>query len=434
MYSAHTGNGIVAAMKVGDRLVEAAAGEAIHAAEGQEAEMMTVDTPTSFGSITKTFDSASLMKLVEEGKLSLDDTVCQYLPQEACELFATAQNDTLTVRHLMSMRSGLDEYFTAWMPAFSTLDMDAAFTPQDLVELSSVTRLPDLETEYSNTNYILLGMIISNLTGVTTSQGLADLSAIVPNGIEDIVFAETNEQWTGAHGYLPKDPENENYMPDVYDTYREFPISIAQTAGNVFLPARSMAEWMYALNTGQVVSEDSLRQMSEFQGDIYFEDAQLATLGYDMLVPYGLGLMDMRGVYLLELMQELAQPYLDTLGDSISAQLQSQLIPLAWAINYKSGMMDEWVANVTRPDATAEEMAQYEVMKPNLPRLAAQTDILAAGMPGHGGNFPGYEAWAAYVPGLDMGYGIAMNHQDSDNAYSEVLGAILDMAADADCK
>ena len=132
---------------------------------------MSVDDHFRIGSNTKTMTSTVILQLVQEGKLGLDDPIGKYLP-------GVPNGDQITIRELSEMRSGLYSY--SFDPGFNQ-DLDVhpqkAWTPQELIDIAfkhPVNFAPGAQYEYSNTNIILLGMLIEQLTGMTASEAFQE--------------------------------------------------------------------------------------------------------------------------------------------------------------------------------------------------------------------------------------------------------------------
>jgi D-alanyl-D-alanine carboxypeptidase len=120
------------------------------------------------GSIGKTYVAAVTLQLVEEGKLGLDDKVDPRLGQEAW--YARLPNGRdLTLRHLLSHRTGLPEYFeTKGVPDKLRADPDKRWTPADLIAFVLDTKPLFKAGEgyaYADTNYLLVGLVVEKVTG-----------------------------------------------------------------------------------------------------------------------------------------------------------------------------------------------------------------------------------------------------------------------------
>ena len=108
------------------------------------------------GSVGKQFTSALVLQLVEDGRLRLDDPISRWFPE------GPPRWRKITVRHLLTHTSGIPDY------ADSTLDYRRDYSEDDLVRLAA--RLhplfePGARWSYSNTGYVLLGVIIQRITG-----------------------------------------------------------------------------------------------------------------------------------------------------------------------------------------------------------------------------------------------------------------------------
>jgi D-alanyl-D-alanine carboxypeptidase len=130
-------------------------------------EPMTVDDHFRVGSNTKTMTSTVILQLVQEGKLKLDDPVSKYRK-------GVPNGDKITIAQLSEMRSGLYSY-TFDRGFNETLDRDPgkAWTPDELLAIAfahPVNFAPGAKFDYCNTNIILLGLIIEQLTGMPAAQ------------------------------------------------------------------------------------------------------------------------------------------------------------------------------------------------------------------------------------------------------------------------
>jgi D-alanyl-D-alanine carboxypeptidase len=132
---------------------------------------LTADDHFRVGSITKTMTSTVILQLVQEGKLSLDDPISKYRQ-------GVPGGDAITIADLAEMRSGLYSY--TFDPAFNaTLDSDPgkAWTPDELLTIAfshPADAPPNTTFEYSNTNIVLLGLVIEQLTGEPLETAFAD--------------------------------------------------------------------------------------------------------------------------------------------------------------------------------------------------------------------------------------------------------------------
>jgi D-alanyl-D-alanine carboxypeptidase len=123
------------------------------------------------GSNTKTMTSTVILQLVEEGKLKLKDPIAKFVP-------GVPNGKKITIRELAEMRSGLYSY--SFDPGFNkTLDSQPkkAWKPSELLKIAFSHKpnfAPGAEYEYSNTNIVLLGVVIEKLTGQTATKAFQE--------------------------------------------------------------------------------------------------------------------------------------------------------------------------------------------------------------------------------------------------------------------
>lgn len=162
------------------------------------------DTLFSIGSVSKTFVAALIGRLAQAGTISLDDPLAKYVAD-----FPNAAN--ITIRQLLNHTSGIMDMFNAGDSAIASMDAAIAAHPttawtseEVLAGVGSRTYFePGTGYHYSNTNYILLGLVAEKATG----QKVADLVRsmfLEPLGLSH-TYLQTEETPTGpqAHGYCP---------------------------------------------------------------------------------------------------------------------------------------------------------------------------------------------------------------------------------------
>ncbi len=220
------------------------------------------DTLFVVGSITKTFIAAAVMQLADEGRLSLDDPIASWLPDYP-------RAGVITVRQLLNHRSGIYNYFEHPdydVQVFATR-RGHSWTPQEI--LDTFVREPYFEPgsgyHYSNTNFILLGLIIEEITGQTVGSVL-DERFFAPAGLADTHFQGEGPPpvTDAATGYLLRVAgfrevdDATDYLPTVSAA------TVAWAAGAIAGSARDMASWGDALYGGHLVSPAALAQMEDW--------------------------------------------------------------------------------------------------------------------------------------------------------------------------
>ncbi len=201
------------------------------------------------GSITKTFTITVLLLLAEEGKLSLDDKLSKYYP-------AIPNASLITLRDLASMRTGIADY--ADMTEFETAltaNPSKHWDPQDLVDIALLhpsAFTPESDCKYSNTNTIILGMIIESVTGHQISAEVKT-RILDPLHMTNTSFM-TDEHMPGGstffHGY-----EFLGLVSQIYtDSTEKYNLSCAWAAGNMVSDLHDMKIWADALGIGSLLT------------------------------------------------------------------------------------------------------------------------------------------------------------------------------------
>lgn len=223
----------------------------------------TGDTPFVVGSISKTFVTAAVMQLVDEGKLSLEDPLGKWMPD-----YPNAQN--ITIRELLHHTSGIYDYFTASnydQLVFNTMK-GHDWTPEEI--LSTFQHAPYCDPgacyHYSNTNFILLGLIVEKITG----QMLGDVyqqNFFQPLGMSDTWFQGSGPppaSANAAEGYLERgtglkeQDDGTDYRPGIS------PATVAWAAGAIDGSAHDLTTWGDALYGGHLVAPEDLAQMEDW--------------------------------------------------------------------------------------------------------------------------------------------------------------------------
>ncbi|AHG91584.1 beta-lactamase [Gemmatirosa kalamazoonensis] len=232
------------------------------------------NTVYRIGSITKQFTAAGIMRLMEQGKLSLDDTLQKFLPG-----FPT-QGNRVTIRHLLNHTSGIKSY-TNLGPKWARV-MRIDLVPDSLVALFASEPFdfkPGDRWSYDNSGYFLLGMVIEKLSGKPYGQYVQD-EFFTPLGLTGTVYCDQAPLIKHrAQGYAPK-PGGQFVNAE--------PLSMTQpyAAGSLCSTVTDLAAWTLALSSGKVVSPASYRQMTT-PGTL--NDGKPLTYGF------GLGVGTLRG-------------------------------------------------------------------------------------------------------------------------------------------
>ncbi len=201
------------------------------------------------GSVGKQFVSAAIMMLVEEGKISLDDSITKYFPD------APAGWKPILIKNLLSHTSGLSEYESGERvgpkgPFYLRLD----FTEDELVtniEALPIEWAPGDKWDYRNTNYVLLGIIIHKVTGKPYAEFLSE-RIFKPLGMTSTrLISESDIIPNRSSGYEIHDGQlkNQDWVSPTFDSTAD---------GALYFNVLDLAKWDAALYTTQLLKQSSL--------------------------------------------------------------------------------------------------------------------------------------------------------------------------------
>ncbi|GAA3290540.1 serine hydrolase domain-containing protein [Streptomyces cinereospinus] len=209
------------------------------------------------GSVSKTFSSVVLLQLADEGRVELDRPVDDYLP-------GLLPDDRITVRHLLTHRSGLADYteamFHRTVPGFEAV-RNRVFSYQELVGLSLAaprTTEPGVAYKYSNTNFVVVGMLIEKLTGRPVAEAY-DSRIVKPLGLRQTSYVHPDTRIEGlrVRGYLHPDEAGAPLVDSTEQT-----ASWAQSAGAVISSPADLNTFTSALMGGRLLSPAMLGAMT----------------------------------------------------------------------------------------------------------------------------------------------------------------------------
>jgi len=209
------GGGVVRISGPAGPLCEGAAG----LVAGPGSARMTCDTPFEIASITKAVTAATILRLVEQGKLKLDSTLAEVLPGGQSHGF----KEKITVRQLLSHTSGLGNYWTdglrdregntSFLRAF-TAAPDRFWEPEDILSFARQIPAgrPGAPFHYSDTNYVLLGLIIEGAAG-RPLQRVFRAEIFEPLGMTSTWLTYREKQRGAAHSHRYEGDEDLQAVP-----------------------------------------------------------------------------------------------------------------------------------------------------------------------------------------------------------------------------
>jgi CubicO group peptidase (beta-lactamase class C family) len=226
----------------------------------------TAMTIYEIGSITKQFTSSAIMRLVEQGKLKLDDDMSKYVPQ------FPLNGKHVTIRNLLNHTSGIHSYTSSpeWQKTWNTpLSPDAIvkFVANDTFDFA-----PGTAYRYNNTGYVLLGMVIEKASGQKYGNYL-DAQFFKPLGLKQTSYCPsktTDPAFALGYSKTPNGTARAQFL----DLTHPF------AAGALCSTVGDLAKWQRALDHGKVVSAQSYALMTTAD-----------TLNSGRKINYGFGLV-----------------------------------------------------------------------------------------------------------------------------------------------
>jgi D-alanyl-D-alanine carboxypeptidase len=206
------------------------------------------------GSVTKSFVATVALQLVGEHKLGLDDHLARWLPG------LVPNGDDVTVRQLLNHTSGLYDY------SDDLPEPPRPFQPPELVAIATGHRplfAPGTRFSYSNTNYILAGLVIERVTGRPLATQLQQ-RIFRPLGLGDTELPATEQALASPylHGYAPRDKDWRvtDGPAGLVDVTKMDP-SWAWAAGAMVSSTTDLAHFYQALLGGQLLDPELLQAM-----------------------------------------------------------------------------------------------------------------------------------------------------------------------------
>ena len=250
------------------------AGDAVVATHAK----VTPETPFPIASLTKTFTSALILRLAEEGRLTIDDPLARWIPD-----YPNAAH--ITLRMLLNHTSGLADFFQN--PKLDTALNRAkgrVWTPAEVLTfVAKPAFAPGKGWGYSNTNYVLLGLVAERAGGAPWAEQVRD-DFFVPLGLASTYVqgvgtpsvppAHSNEMFIGYGGkILPRDVSDGSMIAPFTAV-----VTAAYSAGSIASTTGDLARWARALYGGAVLAPASLAEMLTFDPDI----TRYAALAYGL--------------------------------------------------------------------------------------------------------------------------------------------------------
>jgi CubicO group peptidase (beta-lactamase class C family) len=214
---------------------------------GTEKKPLTAATKYRIGSVTKMFTAAMIFQLVEEGKIKLTDHLSTFFPQ-------IANADKITIAQILAHRSGIKDVLD--LPEFRTHRLQG-ITKDELLSIIAKST-PDFEPgakyAYSNSGYVVLGLIVEKVTGKPYDELLKIITSKI--GLKDTYTGtgaiDANKNESFSYKYL----RNWEQDPQTH-------ASLLFGSGSLISTPADMATFIQSLFDGKIVSKASLQQMMQ---------------------------------------------------------------------------------------------------------------------------------------------------------------------------
>lgn len=202
-------------------------------------EPLNISSTFYLASVSKQFTAMAVLLLKEQGRLSLDDTLGQLLPD--LPSWATS----VTVRHLLTHTSGIADYYNlgAARPGFTNADVVNVVRGMD-----SLNFAPGSKFEYSNTGYVLLSSIVQQVSG----QGFNEF-------MQQNVFEPAGMAITVAYDESRPDRKNRCKGFDADGKEDDYPY-FTTGGGGIYSNAEDLYNWHLALQNGLLILPEAMKE------------------------------------------------------------------------------------------------------------------------------------------------------------------------------
>jgi len=218
----------------------------------------------AIGSITKSFVATLTLVLVEEGILTLDDPLFKWLP------IYQYVDSTITIRQLLNHTSGIYMFWSN-QKIWDDLKKDRTkiWTPEEVLSyIKEPYFAPGTGYRYSNTNYLLMAMIIEKVTGSNLSAEFKK-RFWQPLNIKNAFLSIQEEiPMNQAHVFGDNFNNDGSYL-DLTFLPRASHESITFGSAGLFMTAEDLARWCHALFEGQIFSKQSMNEMLDMSKNSY---------------------------------------------------------------------------------------------------------------------------------------------------------------------
>ncbi|MCB0836796.1 MAG: serine hydrolase [Bacteroidetes bacterium] len=216
--------------------------------------------PFLIASISKVFTAASIFVYVDQGKLSIEDSVTKWLPASVTDRMKNANESQ--IKHLLAHTSGIADYYTTQFELDRLNNVNNHWTHEEILTYAygkNPTHEVGETYYYSNSNYLLLGMILEAVSNKNLREVYHE-TIFDPLGLESAYF-------------ITKDPLPDGIVKGYVDLYGDgklvessflYKDEMSTGDGGIAINAYDLGFFMEALMKGQIISTSSLSQMTDW--------------------------------------------------------------------------------------------------------------------------------------------------------------------------
>ena len=233
-------------------------------------EAPPLDGEVRIGSNTKTFVAVLVMKMVEEGKVKLDEPIETYLP--GLIKGQGVDGKKITVRQLLQHTSGLPETALGFPDVFAS--RNNYYQPRDILDeaLTKAAQFaPGAKFTYTNTNYIVLGLLAERVGKRPIAEQI-ETKIVKPLGLKHTYMPKDGEK--ALRGKHPRGYHTRDNKPGKLEDITDYDTSIAWTAGAMVSTPSELNKFMQSIFDGSLLNQASIAEMKKSVpmgdgGDVY---------------------------------------------------------------------------------------------------------------------------------------------------------------------
>lgn len=256
-------------------------------------EQLKVTQKMPIASSTKPITAAAILKLQDQKLLNVNDKIIKYLNKNS----GTWENDKapewakkITIHNLLTHTSGLAEYFGNLK--FDPTTMSHQEINKSIINFAANTPLnatPGQKYKYTNTNFVILGLIIENISGKTLAE-FYKKEFFDPLGMNDTHLASLaealemqnqpdNTPYPHRYFVVPNNSNKPTFAPATVNF-----ILVPYADGGIISTPKDLITWQRALHNGKVLSDKSYKLMTKRYFKVPDKTGRKSYIGYGMLI------------------------------------------------------------------------------------------------------------------------------------------------------